>query len=232
MTDVTNETETRRIAVIGASRGLGRAVVAAAVARGFEVNALARTAPVPGGDEGECGSPADVFGTAVRWVRGDATDRDAVTAAVTGTEAVIVTLGAAARDASGPRTRGTRVVLEAMREQGVRRLVVASSLGVGDSAVLLPAPVRYLIAPLFMRRALDDHADQEGLVTTADLDWTILRPGGLTGECGGAEIAAGFTSVDGVVLRIPRADVAAYALDHLDDETSYHRAVALGTVKR
>ncbi len=232
MTEPTNDQQPRRIAVIGASRGVGRAVVAAAVARGYAVNALARTAPVPSAsDDAKCGAVADVFGEAVRWVRGEATDRGAVTAAVTGVDAVIVTLGAPARDESGLRTRGTRVVLDAMREQGVRRLVVNSSLGVGDSAHLLSAPVRFLVAPLFMKRALDDHADQEGVVTTANLDWTILRPGGLTGECGGAQVAAGFTDTKGVALRISRADVATYALDHLDDESTYHRAITLGTVK-
>lgn len=232
MTEQSNDHRSSRIAVIGASRGLGRAFVVAAVARGYAVTALARTAPVPGGDQhAECGAVGDVFGDAVRWVRGDATDAGAVSAAVTGVDAVVITLGAPARDASGPRTRGTRAVLEAMREQGVRRLVVGSSLGVGDSARLLPSPVRYLLAPLFMRRALDDHADQEGLVTASDLDWTILRPGGLTGECGGASVAAGFTSTDGVALRIPRADVAAYALDHLHDESTYCRAITLGTLK-
>lgn len=237
MTEPTNATtanqEPRRIAVIGASRGVGRAVVAAAVARGFAVNALARTAPQPAEQaDAECGQVADVFGEAVRWVRGSATDPGAVTAALNGTDAVILTLGAPARDTTGLRTQGTRVVLEAMREQGMRRLVVNSSLGVGDSARLLSAPVRYLLAPLFMKRALDDHADQEGLVTASDLDWTILRPGGLTGECGGAQVAAGFTETSDVTLRIPRADVASYALDHLDDETTFHRAIALGTVKR
>lgn len=233
--------------MIGASRGVGRAVVEAARRRGFAVTALSRSAPgqseqperpeqpgsveEPDSVEASEGTTTRGARSQVRWVRGDATKPDAVASALAGADAVVVTLGAPAGESSAPRTQGTEVVLAAMREAGIRRLIVNSSLGVGDSVALLSPVVRLLIAPMFMRRALDDHADQEGLVMAADLDWTILRPGGLTGEVGGAPVVAGFTSRKGVSLRIPRADVAAYALDHLDDPATYHQAIALGTAK-
>ncbi len=64
-------------------------------------------------------------------VQGDVIDPASVDRAMHGQDAVLIALGAGAKGKI--RAQGTRVVIEAMRRHGIRRLICLSSLGVGDS---------------------------------------------------------------------------------------------------
>src|SRR5262245_45317456 len=115
-----------KVLVVGASRGTGAQLVDALAERGHLVTAYARSAS--GADE------------RVRYVAGDALDPESLGKAMVGQDAVAVTLGIPdnpfrvrlTRRASSPldvRSRGTRAVIDAMREHGVRRLAVQSTYG-------------------------------------------------------------------------------------------------------
>lgn len=168
-----------RVLVVGATGGTGRATVEALVAEGHEVTALARRAgAAPGGTPG------------VRAVDGDATVPADVGAAVRGQDAVVVTLGISEkpmrvrlRGPSGTpldvRSRGTAAVVAAMQEHGVRRLVVQSSYGVGETRHLLPLSSRLVFAVL-LEPQIADHGVQEDVVRRSGLDWTLVQPVYLT----------------------------------------------------
>jgi len=168
-----------RVLVIGATGGSGRAAVDALVTAGHEVTAFARHA-------------ADTFAgrEGIRPVDGDATLAAAVDAAVRGQDAVVVTLGIAEsalrvrlRGSAGTpldvRSRGTATVVEAMQRHGVRRLVVQSSYGVGETRDRLPFSSRVVFA-LVLRPQIADHERQERIVRASGLDWTIVQPVYLT----------------------------------------------------
>jgi len=182
-----------KVLVVGATGGTGRAAVEALVADGHEVTALARRAGAGFG-----GVPG------VRPVDGDATVAADVHAAVRGQDAVVVTLGIAEsamrvrlRGPAGTpldvRSRGTAAVVAAMQEHGVRRLVVQSSYGVGETRDELPLSSRLVFA-LLLKPQIADHEVQEGVVRRSGLDWTLVQPVYLTD---GDEPAA--RSVDGSV---------------------------------
>ncbi|MGY1609435.1 NAD(P)-dependent oxidoreductase [Geodermatophilus sp. SYSU D00700] len=165
--------------VVGATGGSGRAAVEALTARGHEVTAFARRASAA-----RAGRPG------VRAVDGDATVPADVARAVRGQDAVVVTLGISEhplrvrlRGSRGTppdvRSRGTAAVVAAMREQGVSRLVVQSSYGVGETRDRLPLSARLVFA-LLLRPQIDDHERQERLVRDSGLDWTIVQPVYLT----------------------------------------------------
>lgn len=202
-----------RITVIGGNRGTGAHVVRLAAQAGHEVTSLSRT-----GSE----SPPD--GVVDR--RGDATDPDTVRRAVVGADAVVVTVGGgAARN----RVVVTEAVVDAMRQEGVRRLVVQSSLGVGDSMGLMPAAAR-IFARTVLGSALTDHGEQEAAVRASGLDWTIVRPGGLAdGPATGTLVAQETAEKKPMKARISREDVAAYVFRILDDPQSFGKALALGS---
>ncbi len=151
----------------------------------------------------------------------DARDVAALRPAVKGADAVIVTVGAPARAGETPRTDVTRGVVAAMNDEGVRRIVVQSSYGVGDSYQTMPFVVKHLVVPLILKQALADHGQQEALLAESGLDWTAIRPGGLTGEKarGGVRLAAGDGS-SGSLGRVARADVAAMLLLAVDDAST------------
>ncbi|TKJ23422.1 NAD(P)-binding oxidoreductase [Blastococcus sp. CCUG 61487] len=168
-----------QVLVVGATGGSGRAAVAALAAEGHGVTALARRASTE-----LAGLPG------VRPVDGDATVPDDVDAAVRGQDAVVVTLGITEsalrvrlRGSSGTpadvRSRGTAAVVAAMRRHGVRRLVVQSSYGVGETRHLLPLSARLVFA-LLLRPQIADHEVQEDVVRSSGLDWTLVQPVYLT----------------------------------------------------
>jgi uncharacterized protein YbjT (DUF2867 family) len=189
-----------RVLVLGATGGTGRATVDALVENGHEVTAFARRAgAVFAGRDG------------VRAVDGDATVAADVGGAVRGQDAVVVALGISESPVRvrlrGPagtpldvRSRGTAASIAAMRQHGVRRLVVQSSYGVGETRDRLPLGTRLVFA-LLLRPQIADHERQEQLVRGSGLDWTLVQPVNLTD---GDEPAA--LSADGSVqgMRVSR----------------------------
>ena len=82
---------------------------------------------------------------------------------------------AAGPSASGTVDLGAAVkLLEAARRTGVRRYLMISSMGAGDPAAGAEA----------MRPYLEAKAQADAALAASDLDWTIVRPGGLTDEPG------------------------------------------------
>ncbi|MGV8908517.1 MAG: NAD(P)-dependent oxidoreductase [Propionicimonas sp.] len=203
------------ITVVGGNSGSGAQVVRVAASSGHSVTSLSRRGSASGSGE-------------LRDLVGDATDPEVARSAVEGADAVVITVGGSAGTDRG-RAEATRSVIAAMQAAGVRRLVVHSSLGVGDSMQLMAAPVR-MFARTVLGKALADHAEQEAAAEASGLDWTIIRPGGLTDDPATGTWVAQVTSEGRPMKsRISRADVAAYIVSILDDPTSFGKALALGT---
>ena len=168
-----------RVAVIGASGRSGRATVIRALGAGHEVVAVVRTA---------ASAPAGATVTVA-----DARDVAALTAAVTGADAVITTLGHV-KD-SGDTTilhDGVVALMAAMSATGIGRLVAVSAAGAyvqGDDPLS-----RYIAKPLVARLfggAFADTRLMEGAIRASDLDWRILRPSRLVAGTSGTTYRAG-----------------------------------------
>jgi putative NADH-flavin reductase len=157
-------------------------------------------------------------------VVGDVLDRDATTRCIQGTDAVICVLGS-----HGSRepieALGTQSILDAMRDNGVRRLIAVTSLGVGDSRAQINWAFR-VIMDLTLKPIMMAKEEQECLIKASGLDWTIIRPGGLTdGPRTGAYRFGRDRSIKGG--RISRADVAEFVLRQLTDTTFIHQTPAV-----
>jgi len=199
------------VTVVGASRGTGAEVVRAAAAKGHQVRAVSRS-----------GGPSS---DGVEQLMLDATDAGALEAVLRGTDAVVVTVGGGG---GSPRTDVTRAVIAAMLATGVRRLAVQSSWGAGDSYGSLPFVMKHLVVPLILKQALDDHSRQEQLVADSGLDWTVLRPGGLTSGPPTGHVRLGpATGGPGTLGRVSRTDVAALLLACLDDPSAAGHAFTI-----
>ena len=74
----------------------------------------------------------------------------------------------------------TRVLIAAMRTQGVKRLICVTGFGAGDSRESISCLQRLPFQIVF-GRAYEDKSLQERLIKESGLDWTIARPGVLTG---------------------------------------------------
>ncbi|MEO8084173.1 MAG: NAD(P)-binding oxidoreductase [Ardenticatenales bacterium] len=205
------------IALFGATGGTGQQIAVQARAAGHSVTALvrdpSRLEPVERG--------AASTGAAMTIVAGDVLDPGAVAQIVAGVDAVLVALGTTKRNPPDIVSSGTAVIIDAMKAAGIKRLIVVSSLGVGDSWNEVPWLFK-LARATFLRTVMADKAIQEQLVRESGLEWTILRPGGLTNGPLTDRTDLG-TQAPVMAGRISRADVAAMAL---------RVAGAQGTVRR
>jgi nucleoside-diphosphate-sugar epimerase len=122
-------------------------------------------------------------------------------AQLTGADAVVFAAGAgpgstAERKLTVDRD-GATLLLEAATLAGVARYVMISAMGAdtfdADSTEVFQV---YLRAK----------SEADAALRSSDLDWTIVRPGGLTNTAGTSKITIGETTGRGT---IPRADVAA-----------------------
>jgi putative NADH-flavin reductase len=192
------------VLVIGASKGIGLETVKRALAAGHRVRALARSA-----------ASLAVAHAQLEKVAADALDRAAVAAALAGADAVIETLGAPQdlRTVLGGTqlfSSATRILIDAMKAQGVRRLVAVTGLGAGDSRGRLGLLYDVVMFPLVLKRIYDDKDVMEQMIRTSGLDWTIVRPGLLKDGNATGRARALTDPKDWTAGWVSRADVAEF----------------------
>jgi len=214
-----------RIAVLGASGGVGTWFVRLARDAGHEVRALVR----PGT------SVQSVDG--VTLVRGEALDHRDLERAVDGADAVVSCLGQR-RTGRSPWSRALspadlmgRVagsLLPCMERQGIGRFVFVSAGGVGESRHQLSASVRWLVRTGRIGDAYRDLEAMETRVARSGVDWTAVRPVTLIdgAPTGRAKPVARYT----MFSTVRRSDVAAFMLATVDgSQDTSRRAVLIGS---
>jgi putative NADH-flavin reductase len=192
--------------VFGGTGPTGQFIVRQALDRGCRVTAFVR-------DPARLG----VTHAALATVTGDIQNPASVDAALaTRPDAVVSALGITVKEEGAtPLPDGTRHILAAMARHGVRRLVVVSSLGAGDSRGQGNRLAR-LIQKYLLRRTLDDKTKQEALIAAAPVDATVFRPPQLTntGQVRDDVVLwSGAQPRRRLTWKVPRATVARYALD-------------------
>ncbi|MGB5737125.1 MAG: SDR family oxidoreductase [Thiohalocapsa sp.] len=195
------EQRATQIALFGATGGTGRQVVEQALAKGYRIRALVR-------------DPAKLAeGDGLTPVQGDVLDQAAVDRCVEGCDAVVCVLGSHG-SADPVEDRGTERILTAMKTNGQRRLIVVTSMGVGDSIDQVAAFFR-AIMKLTLKRVMEAKERQEQAIMASGLDWTIVRPGGLTD---GPRTGSYQSGLDKSIkaTRVSRADVADFILRELE----------------
>jgi putative NADH-flavin reductase len=200
-----------KLLVIGASRGIGLEMVKAALLAGHSVRALARSA---------AGIP--IKNAALDKVSGDALDSDTIRNALEGVDVVIQTLGVdiaprAIFEHSTLFSQSTRILVDAMKAAGVKRLIAVTGLGAGDSRGHGGLLYDAVVFPLLLKRVYDDKDVQEWIIRSSGLHWTIVRPGLLTNRPGTGRYRILTASKDWRFGFISRADVADFLVRQVDD---------------
>jgi len=206
-----------RIMVLGATGKTGNQIVRQALGAGLEVGAFVR-------------DPArlTISDPKLRVVTGDVLDAASVAEGLAGGyDAVISALGVFHREPRTELSRGTASVIRAMEKHGIRRLVVISSLGAGDSKGQGSLLARWLQSFL-LKHVLADKDRQEEAIRASSLDWTILRPPQLTDEPAIRDdlVAwSGKPTRDRKTWKVSRASVARAAIKAVTENQFLRQAV-------
>jgi uncharacterized protein YbjT (DUF2867 family) len=209
----------KRVLIVGATGGTGRALVAQALERGYVVTALAREPRA-----------LDIKHPRLRVMQGNVLDETSIDAAVRGQDAVLSALGH--KRYLGPTrilSRGTANLLGAMKRHGVQRFVCETSLGIGNSAGRMGLYYTFFVIPVVLPFYFWDKTRQERVIAASGLDWVIVRPAALTKDAKrgryrhGVQIGSFFWT-----HRISRADVADFMLNQVTDNVYLQTAPGVG----
>jgi putative NADH-flavin reductase len=219
------------ILIIGATGPTGQQLVQQALAQGHEVTALVRNP-----DKLEMQHDYPKEGTAsphLRILKGDVLDLDSLQTAMLGQQAVVSSLGSKlSRKPMTLLSEGTKNLIQAMQQQGVRRLVCITGLGAGDSKGHGGFVYDRLILPLLLKEIYKDKDRQEAVVRDSGLDWIIVRPAQLHNGAatGNYRVFTDLTNV--TVSKISRADTAAFVLKQLSDDRYLHQTPLISNRSR
>jgi uncharacterized protein YbjT (DUF2867 family) len=208
------QTTQPKILVLGATGGTGRLIVAQALARGYDVSVLVRSAE----------KATDLVGA--KLIVGDARNESALRQALKGRDVVISALGTPASPFREVTllSSATRALVSAMKAEQVSRLVCITGIGAGDSAGHGGFLFDNLIFPLLLRKVYADKNRQEAIVRESGLDWVLVRPSVLNNKAGRDTIRA-LTDLSGFHGgSIARENVANFVLDQVREDTWVHRS--------
>ena len=206
-----------KILIIGASRGIGKALLECAIHDDHQVTVLARYP-----------EKVKAQGANLRVVQGDVLNPDDLAQAVEQQDAVISCIGVPIT--FKPVTlfsKAAENLVAAMKDHRNQKLIAVTGIGAGDSKGHGGFLYDKIFKPLFLKTIYQDKDREEAIIASSGLDWLIVRPAGLTNgpRTGIYHVITDLTGV--VAKRISRNDVADFILKELRDSDHFGNAVLL-----
>lgn len=199
---------TRSIAIFGVNGRTGRALLAAAAHRGWQVHGLVRPH-----------SEAPTESANVHLVRGTFANLDAPIATLADADAACCVIGPRPPYTDVFCAAATATIVASMRLAGCRRLLCQTGAMVGPAVGNRSIPMEWT-AWLFRRQRPEiarDREAQEHLVHDSKLEWTIVKPPRLTDAPARRRVRASPTLRVGLLSTISRADLAEFMLSEIED---------------
>ena len=197
-----------KVLIAGAHGKTARRLVRMLVADGHEVRGLVRKEEQTGDVEAD-GAEAVVVDLEAEEAGGG------VGRAIEGCDAIVFAAGAGPGSGDARKETmdygGAAKLVEAAEDRGVRRYLMLSAMGAGD-----PEGGSEAMRPYLRAKA---RADER--LRSSGLDYSIIRPGGLTEDGGTGNIEAAESL--GRRGEIPREDVARTFAAALENENTYHK---------
>lgn len=183
------------VLVIGGNRGLGLEMGRHLRGRTEHLHTTHRDL-APTSAQAEYSSATHVLDVTSREQTFDTVER-------TRPEVIVSCFGGNVTDGDLPDFEGNRNLVDAALEMGVRRFMMVSMLGAGDSEDSVPFQVMDTMRPLLLEKS---HAERY-LKLTRGLEWTVVRPGPLVDEGAGEAVVTEGVQCYGTVARRDLADV-------------------------
>jgi putative NADH-flavin reductase len=201
-----------KILILGITGRTGRLVAAEAIKRGHEVVGIARDKSKISLKEAEISE-------------GTPYDYKTVQKAIDDCDSVISTLNifpqsqglfGKIRTPLDSMSLSINNIVKLMEEKGIKRIVVMTALGVGDSINQLPGFFAFIVKVTNIKHAYADHDRQEKILEKSSLDWTVVRPVGLNDKNENLSILHNLDGVGKITSQISRNAVAHFMLDCIE----------------
>jgi putative NADH-flavin reductase len=208
-----------KLTIFGATGATGTCLVEQAIAAGHDVTAVVR-------DPARLTVPSHQRLTVVT---ANVMDPASISSAMAGADAVLTALGPHGTGHTTISQDSVLSIIQAMQKAGTRRLITVSGSIVTDEG---ESPyMRYLLKPVarrtFLRHVCADMRNAEAAIRDSSLDWTIMRPPGLTSKTAKGTYRTAIDSNLPHGFNVSRADLAACMLTLLDDPESVHRHLGI-----
>jgi putative NADH-flavin reductase len=211
--------KSERVAVFGASGLVGREVVAAALRRGLQVQALYRPGSEPLGQT-----------TGLEAITGQLTDSSRIQKTLEGTMGAICVFGPRLGRKNSPQpfcADATERIVEEMKKLRIERLIVQTgAMAGGDSPNWSWFVRRFVKSYRKNYPQIDKDRDAQETVTKGSgLDWTITRTFRISGGGGTGKVRALDSARISFFTHTPRGDFANFLLDELLNGTHHRKTI-------
>jgi putative NADH-flavin reductase len=195
-----------KILILGATGATGYQVLNQALEAGHEICVYVRNPK----------KLENYFGK-VEIIQGELSDEKKLGEAVKNKDAVISTLGYKKLwDKSLFISKTIEIVLKAMSQNGVNKLVYESASGIGGNHSVKNPILRTVLRIFRVANPFIDHNRTEKIIKQSNVNWTIIRPGMLTN----GHLKAKYRADENLkkVFFISRADTAHCILNSLTND--------------
>ena len=201
------ESMPKTVAIFGATGRTGQHLVQQALERGYGVRVLAR-------DPGKLTAQNEQLVI----IQGSLSDAERVAQVINGADAVLSVLGPTSNEPTFEISQGTTTLIKAMKQHGVRRLVISAGAGVGDpgDAPKLFNKLINVALKATARNVYEDMLKTVALVRESGLEWTVVRVPRLTDTSKTGNVRVGMVG-KGTGANLSRADMAEFMLKQVDD---------------
>lgn len=210
-----------RVAVFGATGGIGKFIVSHSLKKGYAVNAYVRSP-----------QKLTIQDKNLNVIVGEVSDYNEIKKAINGCDAVIIALGISMK--WGYEDRATieahKNIIRAMKETNIKRLIDWSTPSIKfindhpSVTTILPG----VLASLFLPKAKKVLIEVNELVTNSNLDWTIVRfmaPKNSSFN-GKAKVSFGDNKIK---FNISREDIAYFMVNQVEDNKYIHSMPIIGS---
>lgn len=198
-----------KVSIFGATGFSGQGILAEALKQGHKVTILVRDT-----------SKVQIKHQNLTIVEGNVLNPQTVASVLHHQEAVIQCLGVSGKGDGKPTTfisDATKIIVDEMQNQKIKRLIAMSNVGAGNSIAFQPWFFTKIILPYFMKWLkviIEDKNRMEPIIMNSNLDWTIVRCPNIVdkpakGRCN--------TTLDGkgLKLSITLSDLSKFMVDQL-----------------
>ena len=199
-----------KVTIFGATGGIGKWAVKHALEKGYEVNALVRNP-----------SKMTISNDRLMVLKGEINDYDAVKNVVAGSDAVIWCVGIPMKRKyeNMNSLEGHKVLLRAMQETGVKRLIDwgTPSIPFSEDKKSFITIVPGILAGIALTQAKTEMVEIGKLVENSGLVWTIVRFMAPKDNAYTGRVKVGFGDTK-MKFAISREDIAAFMVEQVEDD--------------